>query len=71
LPKSKRKVYIWVFLQTKSNENIKSPKKETEKKKKENIKEFASIDAYLWNLIQEKKIKKEKLDELLRVLSIK
>ena len=70
LPKNERKVNIWIFIQTKSNENIASPKKQQENLLEPRIKSFPSIDAYLWNLIQEKKLKKDKLDQVLQTLSI-
>jgi SNF2 family DNA or RNA helicase len=66
LPEKDRNVKVFVFIQKKS----KVPKEDKKKKDIPKIKKFPSIDSYLWSLITEKKEKKEKLDEILKMISI-
>ncbi len=85
LPEEERNVTVYVPVHAKSK-SVKIPKailtpdeeedEEGRKKKKKkekliSIDKFPSIDSYLWALIQDKKEKKEKLDETLKVLSIR
>lgn len=63
LPAKERQVDVYVFLQTKASKFV--------SEKTSILSSFASIDDYLWSLIEAKRAKKEALDGLLDKLSVK
>jgi superfamily II DNA or RNA helicase len=64
LPQKDRQVDVYVFLQTKEPSKLFNESNSM-------ISRFASIDDYLWSLIEEKRTQKEGLDGLLSRLSVK
>ena len=64
LPDKERQVDVYVFLQTKEPSKFVSDKTSI-------LSSFASIDDYLWSLIEAKRAQKEALDSLLAKLSVK
>jgi hypothetical protein len=62
LPEKDRQVDVYIFLQTKEPSKLFNESM---------LSRFASIDDYLWSLIEAKRTQKEGLDGLLSQLSVK